>query len=194
MRYEAAWELFAQRAELPVAEPILRDLLVDTRLPADLRKQVRNALTLALIGQRKFTAALETIGNIDEQDEQSQIDSAEAFNYAMAKWGDIGVLDQQLMRRLITSAREGQLPNAANIHQCLAIAYWAIGDREGATHELAKARQLIMDNPRPEFSAWYYLRRQPSAFVKDLDELEHMIHGEDVKPAVLGQEVTESTR
>jgi cellulose biosynthesis protein BcsQ len=194
MRYEAAWELFTQREQLPVAEAILRELLIDTRLPSHLRGQVHTALALALIGQQKFSAALETIGDLGPRREHTYTDMPEAFNYTMAQWGHTGVLDRDLMRQVVNAAETGPPPSLPNIHQCLAIAYWVLGDMERANRELNRARQLVMANPRPEFSAWHYLRRQPQAFLRDLDALERMIAGEDVRPAVLAQEVMEGAR
>lgn len=190
MRYEAAWELFTRRAHLPFAEAILRGLLVDTRLPGNLRNQVRNRLALSLIGQRKFASAIETIGSVGEDPERTQ----EAFNYGIAKWGDTGTPDRELMRCVIAAAEATRLSGTPNIHQCLAIANWAIGDRAAAADEVTKARQLIIDHPRPEFSAWHYLRRKPGDFISDLNELEQLIAEGDVKPVFFLQEVPESTR
>jgi hypothetical protein len=185
VRYEAAWELFDQREHLVIAEVILRDLLIDVKLPPDLLHLFRNSLVLALMGQRRFADAIEAIGYVAARGSEDQLSSQDAFNYAMANWGKTGEIDQALLKHVTKAAGVGETRGVPNHHQCLAIAYWALGDLEHAKSHSDRARQLIMSRPRPEFSAWRYLRMHPIEFVKDLDQLDEMLSGKERRPAFL---------
>jgi hypothetical protein len=177
VRFDAAWELCDRRENLQHAERILRALLSEPRVAGQDDGTFQNGLVLTLIGQGKFREAIDVIGKPSE--ESSPQDN---FNYAMAVWGETGHPHAGTMRNLILAEQASALKASPNGYQCAAIAAWVIGDAEMAGRYAETARQLIMSNPRLEFSAWQYLRRNPVEFLRDMDEITSLIGGANVRP------------
>jgi MinD-like ATPase involved in chromosome partitioning or flagellar assembly len=146
-----------------------------------------HTLGLALIGLGEFTRAL-TILNPKSLPIEELAQYA-VFNLAMAEWGATGNVNKSLFRRVIEVAetRPGQGPN---YFQCLAIAHWAVGDKDAALLNLHEARRLIKLMSSRDFSAWRYMKVDPAEFARDLDEMEMLFAGEVILPRYISQSST----
>jgi cellulose biosynthesis protein BcsQ len=177
VRFESAWELCDRRENLQFAEKILRALVSEQKSAGQDNGLFLNGLVLALIGQGKFRQAIDTLG--EPTRESGPQDN---FNFAMAVWGETGRPPTANMHNVILAEQAGTLKTSPNGYQCAAIAAWSTGDAEKAVQYAERARQLIMSNPRLEFSAWHYLRRNPVEFLQDVDEINSLISGANVRP------------
>jgi MinD-like ATPase involved in chromosome partitioning or flagellar assembly len=181
-RFSIAQELMTSVEGLPSAERILRQILEDPKALEEFKTGAETYIVLCLIGQQRYQDAMETISSQrPKAQEISRVVSA--FNYAMAEWGQLGVPPKDLFSRVIelTKPREGD----ANYLQCLALAYFIIGDRDRARQHLDLARREIRVNPRRSFSAWRYLEAAPVDFHRDLSALEQFIEGAGLVPTFM---------
>jgi MinD-like ATPase involved in chromosome partitioning or flagellar assembly len=173
-RLQIVSELFTRAATLPIAENILHHLY---QSPGKHERRVANDLVLALIGQGKYRQAQSFIHLAADLAASDPID---VFNYAMAEWGETGQIPTDLFRQL--STKDVTAWKTTNHKQGAAIAYWAAGQAETALRAINDARQQVMDDPTPEFSAWRYLRVPPDTFLTDLDAAEAMFKGSATVP------------
>ena len=100
-----------------------------------------------------------------------------AFNYGMARWGEIRAVESAPFARAVAlDQRESESgrPPPPNYSQCLAIACWAVGDTSAALDFVRHAR-LVRGS---EFSCWRYLQVSAHEFLKDLDEIDALIGGD----------------
>ncbi len=177
-------QLLYSRSSLAVAEVILRGLLQRADLPPDRRRSVEVELSLTLIGQQHYGAAIYELTQHSQRKFEA-LGLQEAFNYAMAHWGMNNVPDQQLFKRILELVTDKNV-DSPNFHQCLAITYWALDNTESALTEIGEALQQIVARPRPEFSCWSYLRLAPKDFRRDVNEMEQqIINGEPLIPRFL---------
>jgi len=180
-RVDVAEELLRDRKSLRVAESILREALLDRECTVAEHDGAKNHLVLCLIGQARFREAMEAIS--PARPDPTILSIQCAFNYAMAEWGETGVPPQDLLRRVVELDSQGSSRDTPNYSQCLAIAFWALGEMDLARERLGRARHQIRTPPRSHFSAWRYLEVSPATFEKDLDEIGSLIDGEDIVPA-----------
>ena len=176
-KWEIAKELFDQRTTLPVAEHILRELL--QRAADEDKDGINNDLVLCLIGQGKHEDAKAVIS--PERPVPSELSIENAFNYAMAEWATNGNPPTDLLMRVV-QINETKPVEAANRHQCVALALWATGNDDAALERLGQAWQQIDSTRTREFSAWSYLRRSPRVFMDDLSEMQRLFEGERLMP------------
>jgi hypothetical protein len=167
-------EFFQSRSALPVAVKILSPLTKTELESPELRVLVRNDLALALIGEGHYQEAIDLI-----QEKGPTINGA--FNIAMADWGLKLRPSPELFRRVVELDKDLADPNP-NRHECLAIALWATDQTEFALSRLGESWQQIISRPRPEFSAWSYLRVSQPEFMNDLKEIQKLIEGEVLLP------------
>ena len=172
-------EFFQSRSALPVAVKILSPLTKTELESPELRVLVRNDLALALIGEGHYQEAIDLISHEDDGQEGTSINGA--FNFAMADWGLKLRPSPDLFRRVVELDKDLADPNP-NRHECLAIALWAIDQTESALSRLGESWQQIISRPRPEFSAWSYLRLSQPDFMNDLKEIQKLIEGEALLP------------
>ncbi len=173
-------EFFQSRSALPVAVKILSPLTKTGLESPELRALVRNDLTLALIGEGHYQEAIDLISHEDNGQEKEPTISG-AFNFAMADWGLNLRPSPELFRRVVELDKHLADPNP-NRHECLAIALWATDQTESALSRLGESWQQIISRPRPEFSAWSYLRLSQPEFMDDLKEIQRLIEGEALVP------------
>jgi hypothetical protein len=150
------------------------------------REPLQHFLGLALIGLGDFSEALDCLN--PNALEATALLQTVAFNAAMAEWGATGSISKSLFSRVVETdkspTRPGQGPNYS---QCLAIANWAVGDTEASARKLAEARRMATEMHSREFSAWRYLKVDPSEFARDLDEIGLLIKGENVLPRFMSR-------
>lgn len=169
-RLEDAEKIFvaSELGERREALPALGEFLA--LLPST--AQARIALSLCLIGQRRFGEAMELILRPRRRFEDLSI--ADAFNYAMGVWGEKKAIPVELFQRVVALDRDvpGRA-SEANYRQSLAIAAWAAGLADEARMFAAESRKAVGDERY--FSAWRYLLVDRDNFLEDLDSLDSMI-------------------
>lgn len=173
-------EFFQSRSALRVAVKILSPLTKTELESPELRVLVRDDLTLALIGEGHYQEAIDLISYEDNGQEKGPTIYG-AFNFAMADWGLKLRPSPELFRRVVELDKNLADPNP-NRHECLAIALWATDQTESALSRLGESWQQIISRPRPEFSAWSYLRLSQPEFMDDLKEIQRLIEGEALVP------------
>ena len=177
-----AGELVRSRHEAGIAAGIL-ELFVDGA-PDD-GDAVGSELASKYIGMGACDAAAQLLG-LGGRD-VGDMDIRDAFNYAMAAWGATGKVNAGPFSRVVeldqddpTGGRESPDPD---YYQCMAIAYWATGDRSMATSFVDLARAAVEPVTREiwsgsMFSCWRYYQPSAKEFMKDLDEIEALIGGD----------------
>lgn len=184
-RLRIAEELMTAIDGLPAAERLLQGVTSDASASEGLKSRTQNPLELCLIAQEKYDQAMATIAA--ERPIASELkDIRDAFNYAMAEWGKTGSPPHEFFARVIELSK-AQNDRALNYLQCIAIAYFCIGDNEKADEYVKRALREIGIRPSRSFSAWRYLETSPNEFRQDLRSLQKMIEGEQVVPAFFGR-------
>ena len=144
------WDIETAR----VATEILFGALRDPDCDDDLRQTIREGnLSLALIATQRFKDAMVQISTIRPQPED--LDLQGAFNYAMAGWGATGELPIPFFRQVVELDDPSSRHRGGNYHQCIALAHWAIDNKNEAIERLADARRKASVE---EFSCWRYLQ------------------------------------
>lgn len=182
-----ASEFFQSRSALPVAVKILLPLTKSEIENPELGITVRNDLALAFIGEGRYQEAVELIDR-DRNGREKEPTINEAFNYAMADWGLRLKPSPDLFRRVV-ELEKGSTEPSPNRHECLAIALWATDQTDSALLRLGESWQQIISRPRPEFSAWSYLRLSQPEFMNDLKEIQKLIEGEALLPRFMTERV-----
>jgi MinD-like ATPase involved in chromosome partitioning or flagellar assembly len=183
-----AVELMTSSNTRSIAGDLIGSLM--SREPSELRvpDSSRNQIALSLIAQRRFSDAKRIL--TPRGSPQEPLPLAETFNYAIAIWGETGNPVRDLFQRVLD--RQHERPEAdPNFLQCLALAYWVVGEKDQALEQLAGARRLMTTQGGETFSAWRYLAVSPAQFSEDLDSMERMIKGEGIKPLVLREGTTQ---
>ena len=164
-------------AEIRIALPIWKRINSDN-LPAEKRQLVRHHLGLSYIGIGRCSDAVTVL----RQGARSYGDMAiaDAFDCAMAMWGESGTPDAEAFLRVVElNQSKSQKHEGPNYLQCMAIAYWAPGNTETAIEYADRAQQAIRTTRRAMvFSCWSYCRVNADTFVADLDEIRTLIDGE----------------
>ena len=168
-------------ADLPIALDILKGVIEDPNVEDRLRKAAREKMSLALIGSGAFH---EAIRFLEEAGARDTSDIAIAFNYAISQWAATQQIDDKLFRRVTDLDTEGMSTEGANYAQCLAVAQWAIGNRELADAFLHRAEALA---DGWEFSCWRYLEVSEETFRSDLQAMNRLFGGEPLKPEFFHQ-------
>ena len=183
-KVQVASDFNRSRLGAQTTRKILLSVVDQSDLATDTRTSVRNELILASIAIGMYSEAIRTAH--EEQPRVQHMDIQFAFNYGMALWGDIGQIVRDPFERVVELERESPRKDPdANYLQCMAIAYWAVGQLDKARESLENARRKITRRPRA-FSCWrysYVLRRQ---FVEDIGEIFKLIDGIDmIRPLYL---------
>jgi MinD-like ATPase involved in chromosome partitioning or flagellar assembly len=174
---ELSWDVPGQRAAVVILSNILRDCQVSSQLQA----HVRNQLSLCLIGLSRFAEAMKNISPI--RPNPSDLNIQDAFNYAIAEWGETGVIPRDLFQRVgDLASRDTQELVEPNHAQCFAIAFWAIGGLEEAVQRIDQAQELIEQRRQPEFSCWRYQLVSLKTFLEDCRAIEELISGRKLLP------------
>jgi tetratricopeptide (TPR) repeat protein len=186
--------LTKSRAGLQTAVRILTALVDDVRTTSGERRDARQELSAALIGLGRFIEAKQML-RVTRPAAAELLLIQDAFNYAMAEWGETNQPPQDLFRRVIELHGEnGSRAGSANYSQCLAVGFWAVGDREEALRALAEAEARIQRHQQPDFSCWRYLITPPSDFLADCAEIRRLIEGEAIAPRFTRQPAAGATK
>jgi cellulose biosynthesis protein BcsQ len=143
---------------------------------------LRAALTINLLGQGRAIEAKSLLAM--EHPEAEDFSQADIFNDAMATWAVELKPPRDLFQRVLDIHTENEQlhQQSANYAQCIAIANWAVSRVDVAKEFLASSKNRIMSHPAPEYSCWRYQTVEPILFLQDLEEIERLLKGEDVRP------------
>ena len=159
------------------SDAILRRIASDGEQSDERREGARSNLALNCIGSGRYREAMETITSGGRGVEEMGI--GEAFNYGMAAWADSGIIETRPFERVVSLDADGEgREKGANYLQCLAVANWATGDREGALRFANQARDIGRVS-RLVFSCWQYKYVSGSEFAKDTDEILALVGGDE---------------
>ena len=136
---------------------------------------------------RQLALSLIAIGDLDEACSLLAPDGTvpatmnvqDAFNYGMATWGRTGHLPREAFERVVNlnKADADEIPGA-NYLQCMAVAYWAVGECEEAKEFARRAKHEAQATLRPTFSCWRYRTVPTQEFLQDTDSIMRLIGGE----------------
>ncbi len=158
------------------AETILQHIIDDHEQSSELRDDARSKLTLNYIRAGRYDHAIQLLTSGGREVQSTSI--ADTFNFAMAKWAQSGAIPKPLFKSVVTlDESTDEERKDANYLQCLALAYWAIGDHTKAT-QFADTAQDIGQTKRMVFSCWRYQEVPGRVFAADVAELQKMINGE----------------
>ena len=173
-------ELQSRPETLFVAERLIESKLIPDSSGYTL---VRNQLTICLIGQGKFAQAKTLL--LEKGSEPTSFDIYDSFNYAMAEWADSRHVRADLFSAVVSWHLKAASPTGTNYHQCVAIAFWAIGDLDNAFKESKRAYDSIARIQGGAFSCWSYLHVEPGRFFRDIADMDRMFNGQPVIPAFM---------
>ena len=158
---------------------ILLPLVHDDGLSTEERRLAIHPLSLAYL---RIGACAEAASLLrGEWPEIDGMDIQNAFNYGMARWGEIRAVESAPFARVVVldqlDSDSGDTP-PPNYSQCLAIACWAIGDTPAASGFARRAQDQMESARRSEFSCWRYCQVSAPEFLEDLDEIDALIGGD----------------
>lgn len=143
-------------------------------------------LSLSLNHMKRFKDTIALFGGEDKSPDDFDT-IQDVYNFSIALWGHKREIPEKHFERVLQLAGDNAgTPRSSNFNQCLAIAAWATGRHDDSATYLAKARRLTEDQRSAEFSTWRYLKIESEEFLRDLDELEKMLSGENVRPRIFG--------
>ncbi len=164
-------------ADARLAVSLLEPILDADKLSEDQRDLVRQQLGLPYMGLGRYSEAARVFRNEEKNIADLSIDAE--FNYAMALWGENKTVQPEIFQHVVELDRsESRKDKNLNYIQCMAIAYWAVGDNDTALNCVKQAQQVVNeDDFGTEFSCWRYLRVDSKSFSEDLDEIRALIEG-----------------
>ena len=158
---------------------ILLPLVHDDGLSTEERRLAIHPLSLAYIRIGACADAASLLSG--EWPEIDGMDNQNAFNYGMARWGEIRAVESAPFARVVAldqlDSDSGDTP-PPNYSQCLTIACWAVGDTPAASVFARRARDQMKSVRRSEFSCWRYRQVSAHEVLKDLDEIDALIGGD----------------
>ena len=165
-------------SQMRIAVPIWLRIIHQGDMPETKLKAARNELGLAYMALGRCSEAAGLFRAPDECIDE--MDVQDAFNYGMAIWGESGTVEPGPFSRVAHLDPVGiERDRGPDYYQCMAVAYWAIGDAMAAgraSHEAQRAIAAI--GKAPEFSCWRYCRVHADQFLADLEEIDALINGD----------------
>jgi tetratricopeptide (TPR) repeat protein len=135
---------------------------------------------LALIALGRFTDAMKLFGSV--RPAPNDLSIRDAFNYAMAEWGETREVPRDMFDRVASLDSESSPGEGANYFQCLAIAHWATDRLEDAVRAIEEAETQIREKPKAEFSCWRYMNVNPRGFLEDCAAIRNLVSGREILP------------
>ncbi len=195
-RANVAIRLDRSRRERQVAIKILASVLSGGEGSPAKRDHWASQLAFARVAVGDFARAAEYYRSAFSEERAIE----DAFNLAMANWGDSGLADADAFRRVLDLRDEENAPeerrhdpNHPNYLQAIAVAEWFTGRREDAGRLLEDARQRLTEASEPfegrrqrfAISCWSFTRVPTSTFIEHCDEISRLFDGCDVKPVFM---------
>ena len=190
-RIGLAHHIFFEAPELrDIALLILKPVAEDGQLKVE-SSEKRNQLALVYIATAQFDAA----ANLLAYEAIQEVDIQTAFNYSVATWGAHGSADAEAFKGVIQlheDKGESGPYDSANYFQCIALAYWVVGDKKEATEQAFTAEKEALSNEET-FSCWRYRNVSTSGFIEDLEEMMKFFSGDTLfAPPFLSPDSTSS--
>ncbi len=143
-----------------------------------LRERATEQLALSLVAIGDLDEACDLLGS--HGTELAAMNVWSAFNYGMATWGRTGELPREAFERVVTlNEADDDEATDANYLQCMAVAYWAVGEPGKAMEFARRAKLEAGATLRPTFSCWRYRTVATQSFLQDTDSIMRLIAGED---------------
>ena len=167
-------ERLSGRKQISVAVGILEPIVDDSTLAEEDRASARATLATRLIANGSCGRAAELLRPGDGRLEELGI--RDAFNYGMAVWGATReAVDAPFVRVVeLDKSQSDTERSGPNYWQCMAVANWAVGDREAARQFETRARQAGRGSV---FSCWRYFDVSANEFREDLDDIRALVEG-----------------
>ncbi len=165
------------RDDVEVAVAIWEKILCTSDLSPDLRDNAKHHLGLSYMGLGRCSDAARIFRSEGQSIEELSIPYA--FNYGMAMWCVRKAVETETFQRVVDLDRsDSHKDKIPNYLQCMAIAYWAVGDNGAAIEYLERAQRAVSGyRGRSEFSCWRYLQVSAKSFEADLDDIRALIDG-----------------
>lgn len=165
------------RDDIQLGVDLLEQILYVKGLSETQHKDARRQLGLLYMGHGRCSDAAGMFR--DERQELTDMDIESMFNYAMAQWGIYGTVEIELFKQVVKLEQmDTQRKTNPNCLQCMAIAFWAVGDSHSALDYVKRTQHALKSiRVRTEFSCWRYLKVNLKEFSKDLNEIEALIRG-----------------
>ena len=156
--------------DVQLAVTLLEPLLEASELSESDLLSTRDDLGMSYMRLGRY---LEAAGMFRSEGENvTGLDIPDAFNYAMAMWGQTGTVQEEIFQHVVELNRSDPLEETPNYLQCMAIVYWATGDKDAALEYVEQAKRAISGfRGRKEFSCWRYQEVDKVSFDKDLSEI-----------------------
>ncbi len=166
-------------ADVPVAVFLLEQILDAGEPPERLHDSARRELGMLYMRLGRCSEAARMFRNGEK--DITELRMKDAFNLAMALWGADGTIQAEIFKSVIKlHCSESQQDTTPNQFQCMAIAYWAVGDSSAALDCVEQAKRAVISfQVRTEFSCWRYSQVSVKIFMEDLDEIRSLIEGRD---------------
>ena len=179
--------------QLELAVSLWERLLAVPDFPEERLGTAQHFLGVSHMGLGNCSAA----AGIFCKEEQSLADLAiaDAFNYAMAMWGARQTVEIEAFQHVIDlDLLDVQGEKTTNYLQCMAVAYWATGQKDTALGYVDQAQATLSAlRGRTEFSCWRYLQVSARDFETDLEEIRALIEdGNSPMPRFMAGAVTDS--
>lgn len=167
---------------------LLSKALTEKVLDAKHRDMALEELGLGSIALGDLKAAVNLLSR-ETRVKSETLPANTAFNIGMAKyWGKENDSLAYFNRVLELVGNDKEISTAnANHLQCISFAFFVTGDRNNAFRILQLAKDKTLEEPRPNLSCWRYLEVAPSKFKEDLDDMERLYQGKDMKPLFFRQ-------
>ena len=162
--------------EVEVGLCILNSLVENEEVPAERREPAKGVLALRCLARGDCVRARKLLGG--EEPDTRNMDIQDAFNFAMAAWGETGDRDEGPFQRVVELHGSEEGYDNANYHQCLSVANWAVGQNARALEFVELARVKVEADRGIEFSCWRYYRVPATEFLRDLEEIRALINGD----------------
>ena len=131
------------------------------------------------------------------QQSLADLSIADAFNYAMAVWGMTQTVEAEAFQHVVDlDLLDDQADKTTNYLQCMALAYWATGEKAAALGYVDRAHATLSAlRGRTEFSCWRYLQVSARNFEADLEEIRALIEdGRSPLPRFMAAMATDSNQ
>lgn len=171
--------------EFESSTAILERVVQNEEQEKEQREQAGRELAMNYIESGQFGLAMDLLRPPDRAIEDMNI--RDAFNYGMAVWGRTHEVPGAPFERVVALA-EGtpEEDDGPNYLQCLALAWWGVGDAKRAI-EFARAAQAIAQSERSIFTCWRYHTVRTGDFLDDMKEITALIEGDESRlPRFMG--------
>ena len=181
------------KEHLQLAVSLWERLLAVPNFPEDRIGTVQHFLGVSYMGLGNCSAA----AGMFRKEEQSLTDLAiaDAFNYAMALWGVTLTVETEAFQHVVDlDLLDVQGEKTTNYLQCMAVAYWATGEKDAALSYVDRAQATLSAlRGRTEFSCWRYLQVSARSFEADLEQIRALIEdGNSPMPRFMAAAATDS--